>query len=124
MAKRILVVDDQPEITAMLQETLEALGYEVETAANGKEALALHKQNPHDLVISDIFMPEKDGLELLSHFRREGSKSKIIAMSGGGNSSGPELYLDIARISGAHRILPKPFDRQTMLDAVKALLPD
>jgi CheY-like chemotaxis protein len=122
MAKRILVVDDQPAIAAMLKESLEELGYEVETASNGKEAIVLHERHPHDLVISDIFMPEKDGLELLTYLRKEGSTAKIIAISGGGHSADPGLFLNIARITGAHRIITKPFERKVLLAAVEELL--
>ena len=83
MAK-ILVIDDDPSILTMLKKMLEREGYEVDTACNGSEGLDKIEDSPPDLLITDIVMPEKEGMELIFHLRRKKPELKIIAISGGG----------------------------------------
>lgn len=121
--KKILIIDDEPHILLMLKKMLERVGYEIDLAANGNEGLALFKRTPADLVITDIIMPEKEGLETIRAMRRERPDLKIIAMSGGGKVSA-DNYLEIARIFGASKVIEKPFTQQDMVAAVQGLMED
>jgi len=96
-------------------------GYEVELASNGNEGLELFKRYPVDLVICDIIMPEKEGLETIREMKRLGSDLKNIAMSGGGRVS-PQNYLNSASLFGASGTLGKPFSQKQMISAVQGLL--
>ncbi len=121
--KRILVIDDEEQICEMLHRKLESVGYDVEDAPNGKIGLKLQQENPFDLIITDIFMPEKEGLETIREIRRESSGVKIIAITGG-YSSGPDELLNVARMLGADRTFPKPFKLKELVEGVKSLLGD
>ena len=113
---RILVIDDEPEMRAVLDRMLRPMGHEVEQAANGNEGLRRFREQPFDLVITDLRMPERDGFETIRELRRLGDV-KIIAMSAGG-PSGPTTYLQMAKHVGAAAVLPKPFSRQELTDAI------
>ena len=117
----ILVIDDDDQVRGMLREMLGRAGYEVADAPNGKEGIRLYRQNPADLVITEIIMPEKEGIETIMDLRREFPGVKIIAMSGGG-SIGPEDYLYMARRLGANRTFAKPLERDELLKAVGELI--
>ena len=119
--KKILVIDDEPHILLMLKKMLERVGYEIDLAANGNEGLELFKKTPSDLVITDIIMPEKEGLETIRAMKRVSPELKIIAMSGGGKISA-DNYLEIAKIFGASKVIEKPFTQQDMVSAVNELL--
>jgi CheY-like chemotaxis protein len=119
--KRILVIDDNEQVRSVICEMLELSGYEVVDAPNGEIAARLVRAEPADLVITDIFMPEKEGLETIRELRRDFPNIKIIAISGGG-STGDFAYLPTARKLGAHRTFVKPFEMQEMLQAVEELL--
>ena len=121
--RRILVIDDDHHILIMIKKMLERVGFEVELASNGNEGLELYKRTPVDLVITDIIMPEKEGLETIREMRRIRSDLKIIAMSGGGKISS-DNYLDTAKIFGASKILGKPFSQKQIVSAVQELLGD
>lgn len=114
---RILLVDDDPVILQMVNEFLRDAAHEVTTAANGMEALKLARSAPFDLVITDLVMPEKEGIETILALRKESPTTKIIAMSGS-----TEDYLTVARKLGASGTLAKPFSRQQLLDAVASVL--
>lgn len=118
---RILIVDDDQQIRNMLRITLEREGYEVLEAADGLEAVAAFKTQELDLVITDIVMPEKEGIELIMELKGIDPAVKIIAISGGGRIN-PEDYLKWARRFGVEQTFSKPVDRQKLLDAVAALL--
>ena len=119
---RILIIEDEEQTRRMIVEVLQRAGYEVSEARDGVEGLRRYRESPTDLIITDILMPEKEGLETIMALKRESPHVKIIAMSGGGRA-GNLHFLDIARRLGAHRTLEKPFELQEMLDAVGALLP-
>lgn len=119
--KKILIIDDEPHILLMLKKMLERAGYDIDIASNGLEGLTLFRKDPSDLVITDIIMPEKEGLETIREMKRMQSDLKIIAMSGGGKISA-DNYLHTARIFGASRILEKPFTQQQMVDTVHELM--
>jgi len=118
---RILIIDDEHNILLMLKKMLERAGYEIDLASNGEEGLRLFRNTPSDLVITDIIMPEKEGLETIREMRKMQPKMKIIAMSGGGKVSA-DNYLETAKIFGASRIMEKPFTQQAMVSTVKELL--
>jgi DNA-binding NtrC family response regulator len=118
---RVLVIDDSAEIREVLRDTLELEGYEVVVAADGATGLWLHRQRPADLVITDIFMPEKDGIEIILELANESPSVKIIAMSGGGRMGNFD-YLPFAEQFGAVRVLGKPFKSEQLLEAVRSAL--
>jgi CheY-like chemotaxis protein len=118
---RILIIDDEPQIRSMLRLMLERVGYEVTEAPDGIEGIRRYRENPADLIITDLIMPNKDGIGMIIDLKKEFPKVKIIAMSGGGVNR-PEGYLDGAKKLGAARTLTKPIDRDEMLKAVKETL--
>jgi two-component system cell cycle response regulator CpdR len=118
---KILNIDDEPYILLMLKKMLEKAGYEVDLAANGREGLELFVKESADLVITDIIMPDKEGLELILEMKKLSPELKIIAISGGGRIS-PESYLECARHFGAERVFQKPFRQQELVSAVGELM--
>ncbi len=118
---RILVIEDDYDVRMSLRMALEDADYEVEVATNGQIGIDLYKQAPADLIITDILMPEKEGVELISELTNEFADIKIIAISGGGRMD-PELYLDISKRLGAIKTFPKPVDIDVLVDAVGELL--
>ena len=120
---RILIIDDETQIRSMLRLMLERVGYEIAEAPDGVEGIRQYRENPADLIITDLIMPNKDGIGMIIDLKKEFPKVKIIAMSGGGVNR-PEGYLDGAKKLGATRTLTKPIDRDEMLKAVKETLND
>jgi len=118
---RILIIDDEAQIREMLAQMLTREGYEVEHAANGKVGMKVCREQEIDLIITDIIMPEKDGIEMILELRNDFPQLKIIAISGGGRL-GPDGYLEMAQKLGAHKTFFKPFNRREILDAVRDLL--
>jgi DNA-binding response OmpR family regulator len=119
--ERILIIDDEPQIRSMLRLMLERDGYEVVEAPDGIEGIRVYRQNPADLIITDLIMPNKDGIGMIIDLKKEFPGVKIIAMSGGGLNK-PEGYLKGAQKLGAACTLTKPIDREEMLRAVKNTL--
>lgn len=117
----ILIIDDEPQIRSMLKLMLERDGYEVAEAPDGREGIKIHRQNPADLIITDLIMPNKDGIGMIIELRKEFPDVKIIAMSGGGLNK-PEGYLRGAKKLGAACTLTKPIDRDELLRAIKDVL--
>jgi DNA-binding response OmpR family regulator len=118
---RILVIDDDSAIRKMLKKSLERSGYEVMAASDGQKGLDLHKETPADLIITDVIMPNKEGLETIIEFRRDFPGVKIIAISGGGEI-GPEGYLKAAMAFGADKALAKPLELKELVKVVEKLL--
>jgi len=118
---RILVVDDDDTIRELLTRVLERDGYEVECAGDGDEALKKYFETSVDLVITDLIMPGKEGLETISDFKRSNPKVKVVAISGGGLIN-PHLYLDLSKRLGADMTFVKPFDIFELRQGVKKLL--
>jgi DNA-binding NtrC family response regulator len=112
----ILVIDDEESMRALLRVTLEGAGYEVKEATNGRVGLALYRFRPTDLVITDILMPEMNGLDMLVELTREFLHTKVIAISGAG---GEHNGLDVAKLLGARRTFQKPFSLPRLLAAVR-----
>ena len=119
--QRILLIDDDVQILDMLRQTLEREGYEVVDAPNGKEGIRLYREDPADLIITDIIMPEKEGIETIMELKRDFPDVKIIAISGGGRND-PEEYLHMAKKLGAKRIFAKPVEREKLLGAIRELI--
>ena len=119
--KRVLLIDDEPTILLMMKKMIERAGYEVDLASNGEDGLVLLENYSFDLVITDIIMPEKEGLEIITELRKNYPGIKIIAISGGGRLS-PEGYLESAEMLSADRIFKKPFARNELIGAIDELL--
>jgi len=118
---RILVIDDDDQMRVLLRQVMEWAGYEVTEAENGREGMQKQRRQPFDLVITDLIMPEQEGLETISLLRKEYPLTRIIAISGGGRI-GPEAYLPAAQELGADRVFSKPFDVRELAGAVRELL--
>lgn len=118
---RILIIDDEDMVCATLRHMLEPAGHTVATAANGRVGLETFRQEPFDLVITDIIMPECEGIETILELRRRRTDLAIIAISGGGRSGTTDL-LRIAGALGATATLSKPFRGDELLAAVNRVL--
>ena len=118
---RILIIEDDNEVREFLDSLLGRAGYGTATAVNGKVGVELFAASPFDLVITDIIMPEKDGIETIMDMKRTNPALKVIAISGGGRAE-PENYLHSARLLGADRTIKKPFTNEDILEAVRTLL--
>mgnify|MGYP001553555652 CR=1 FL=1 len=120
MAK-ILIIDDEQPIRRMLSTLFERNGYEVLTASDGNKGLAATREFNPDLIITDLLMPEKEGLETIKEIREIDTEVKIIAISGGGVVQ-PEMYLKLAEKVGADMSMTKPVDNATLISSVKQLI--
>ena len=118
---RILLMDDDELLREALRIVLEGAGYEVMEASDGEVGLRLQREHPADLILVDIFMPERDGLEVIKALRVESPRVRIIAVSGGGRTGQIEV-LSIAAAFGAARTLVKPFAPRELLKAIRELL--
>lgn len=121
MKTRILLIDDDVAVRTMLRQTLTHFGHTVTEARNGKEGLELFALAEFDLVITDIVMPEKEGLEVLMELRKRQPPMKIIAISGGGRQNAMG-YLQTARFLGATKVMAKPFSNESLIAAVDELM--
>lgn len=119
--KRILIIDDDEQYREMLLYTLQRAGFEVEEAADGEKGIQLQQKKSFDLIITDIIMPNKEGIGTIMELRNDFPNLKIIAISGGGRVV-PNDYLEIAEKLGAHRTLSKPFERTELIAAINELL--
>jgi DNA-binding response OmpR family regulator len=120
---KILVIDDEAEIRAVLREIFEFNGYEVIEAADGNSGVRQFETTNPDLVISDIVMPEQEGIFTIMEIRKKKPGARIIAMSGGGLMATPNDYLQLAQKLGADKVFMKPLDLAELLSAVRTLLP-
>ena len=118
---RILIIDDEPQIRSMLTLMLAREGYDIVEASDGVAGIKIYRQNPADLIITDLIMPNKDGIGMIIDLKKEFPDVKIIAMSGGGLNK-PDGYLKGAKKLGAACTLTKPIDREEMLNAVRETL--
>ena len=117
---KILIIDDDEPFRTMLRITLEKADYEVQTAKDGREGIEAFQESPADLVITDLIMPEKEGIETMLELQRTHPGLKLIAMSGGG-WYGTDIDFDMARKLGA-RTLDKPFALKELLATIDELL--
>ncbi len=119
---RVLLIDDNRQIRDWFRIILEEEGYEVDEAGDGNEGIRQYKEKPADIVITDILMPEKDGLETIMELWRDNPDVKIIAISGGARTLDADMCLRHARIFGAMRSFSKPVRRDELITAVAELL--
>jgi CheY-like chemotaxis protein len=119
--RRILVVDDSADIRGFMRAALEHEGYRVALAANGREALEQQRTHAAELLITDIFMPDVDGIETIARFKSEFPSVRVIAMSAGG-AARMQDYLRIAGYIGADAVLAKPFGVEELVRAVRRAL--
>ena len=116
--RKILVIDDEADICEMTKLLLERAGHEVACTSDSRLAGRMLKEQAFDAVITDMLMPDKDGLEVMADLRRNHPEVRIIASSGGGRVSS-DSYLHIARKSGAHALLSKPFTMPELIASVE-----
>lgn len=119
--QRILIIDDEPQIRSMVRLILEREGYAVLEAVDGAEGLKIFREKPADLILTDLIMPNKDGIGMIIELKKEFPDVKIIAMSGGGLNR-PEGYLRGAQKLGAAATLTKPINRQDLVRVVRDTL--
>lgn len=119
---RILVIDDEQDIRFLIEKFLVRDGHEVDLAENGKQAMKLIEVNNYDLLITDVVMPEKDGIEVLNELQEHATRIKTIVISGGGARGKIENYLVMAKLLGADWVLPKPLDFSKLQIAVNDIL--
>lgn len=117
----ILIIDDEQDILQMLTRLFERSGYNVLTALDGSKGIKLFEENDIDLVITDIIMPEKEGIEVILHLLKTKAECKIIAVSGGGYLS-PHDYLETASEIGVLKTFSKPFNPKELLSTVNEML--
>jgi CheY-like chemotaxis protein len=122
-AHRVLIIDDEPQVRISLRETLEAAGYEVVEAENGMVAVDYMSDVKPDVMITDIFMPEKEGIATIRDYRSMYPDLPIIAISGA-NSMAPKGFLEAAEKLGADHTLAKPFGPHELLNIVRQALND
>ncbi len=117
----ILVIDDDKLMCMALARILVSAGYTVTQAFDGDEGLQLYRTHGFDLVITDLIMPDKEGIQIIRELRKENSNIRIIAMSAGGRGGATD-YLKWARLMGAKQCLSKPIKREDLLNAVSTVL--
>ena len=121
MAK-ILLIDDDLQILKVLSSYLEKSGHEITTATDGDEGIKYLKSRQYDLLITDIYMPEQDGIGVLMWLRSQPTRPKIIAISGGSASIDQGYLLEMSKALSADKVLPKPVDFETLARTIRDLL--
>ena len=121
MNKKVLILDDDLELAQSLKEILSDEGYQVDVASNGREGIRLQSANPYDLIVTDIVMPEEDGLEVIMWVKESYPETKLVAISGGGYFDSRD-YLLMAKELGASFVLCKPFEVKTLKAGIKRIL--
>lgn len=118
----ILLVEDSPEVSLSVREILSAAGHSVEDAASGKEALSRLKGGRFDAIVSDIWMPEMDGIALLKEIRGAGNNIPVVVISGGAPNAPLTYTAPLAATFGANIVVYKPFERAELLKAIDTVL--
>lgn len=118
--REILIADDDAGLRQALKLALEAKGYHVRVAANGRRALALQREAPAEVLITDIFMPDSDGFEVIDDFKKIFPGTKIVAISGDAKRAKRE-YLSVAELIGVDATLAKPFRIEALLEILRSL---
>ncbi|WP_295408659.1 response regulator [uncultured Thiocystis sp.] len=119
---QVLIVDDDALFRHMLEDMVRREGYQVRTVGNGNEALQAIGVQPPDLIITDILMPEKDGIELILELVQRGNRIPIIAISGGRRAISAEFNLESAKLIGARATLTKPVTREMLRQTIEDAL--
>ncbi len=115
---KILIVDDEPQIREILRIWFEQEGFTVLVAENGREGVRLQRRDPAQLLICDLIMPDQEGIETITSFKKEFPRVGIIAISGGGKI-GPDSYLEIAVQLGAWKAFKKPLDIPQLIESTR-----
>jgi len=118
---RLLIIDDERLARLTLRKILERAGHEVMEASTGNEGLAMFRAKPCDLVITDIIMPDKEGIETIIELKRDFPGVRVIAISGGGRTRNLD-FLKLASRYGAEQVLAKPFSQEDLVGAVNEVL--
>ena len=118
---RILVIDDEQVLRSTVVMILTRAGFTVEEASDGQAGIALFHKNPPDIVLTDIFMPNRDGIEIIKELKHSSPRTKIIAMTGGGHLRMMEMA-SAAKVLGADHVLDKPFESESLLAAINTVL--
>jgi len=118
---RILLIDDDDDVRTLMRLTLVRLGHDIIEARDGVEGLKIFEPAETDLVITDILMPEKEGIEVMIELKARNPAVKVIAVSGGGRIAATN-YLQMAKIVGAAKVLAKPFDSKELAAAINEVL--
>lgn len=122
MANQVLVVEDDVLVRRLIKRNLERHGYRVDTAENGIEAMECMKSVEYPVVITDLIMPDQDGIETIFMVGRESPKTKIIAITGGGRTGDPDYFLRVAETAGAFCTLAKPFKVTELIEKIREAL--
>jgi len=117
----ILIIEDDPSVLDFFKLTLEDAGYDVRCATDGDDGLRVYRESPSDLVITDMVMPNKEGVETIFELKHEFPDVKIIAISGGGLLE-PSRYLALAKAQGVEKILQKPIKMSLLITSVEEVL--
>lgn len=117
---RVMVIDDDEVVRMTLTLVLEKAGHEVVAAEDGRKGMALFKMNPADVVLTDIYMPNQEGLATIMALRRTCPAVKVVAISGGGANAGLDV-LPVAEALGADRALRKPVNPKDLIAVIEAL---
>lgn len=118
---KVLLIDDEMLVQLSVRQVLETAGHDVTVAGNGRDALALFENEDFDLVITDIIMPDMEGIEVITRLKKVRAGVRILAMSGGGRV-GNMGFLKLARKAGARAVIAKPFTGEEFLDRVEEVL--
>ena len=118
---RILVIDDEQLLRSTVVLILTRAGFTVEEASDGQAGIVMFHKNPPDIVLTGIFMPNRDGIEIIKELKHSSPRTKIIAMTGGGHLRMMEIAA-AAQVLGADHVLDKPFDSESLLAAINAVL--
>lgn len=120
--KCIIIIDDHAELRQTLREMFEEQGYEIIEAGAGREGIKLYRQSPADLVITNVVMPEMDGVEIIRELKRDFPDVRVIAISGDGKALDAHYCLAAMKALGAMYVFAKPFVKEELLRAVHELL--
>lgn len=115
---KVLVIDDERIVRDILKRWLEREGFKVEAAENGRVGIQMQRDEPADVVVCDLIMPEQEGMETISQFRKEFPAVGVIAISGGGQIA-PDAYLNVAGQLGAWKVFTKPLPMDKVVDAIR-----
>lgn len=119
---RILIIEDERQVREVLKQILEKAGYEVDTAEDGRMGVKQFRKCPAELVITDILMPNQNGLETIEELIGLNPELPMIAISGGGPGEKAQFALDVAKMCGAVRVLAKPFSKKEILETITEVL--
>lgn len=117
---RVLIIDDDAAMRDVLRQTFERAGFDVDVAADGNEGIAHFRAHPADVVVTDIIMPDREGIETMIEIKGIDPAAKVIAISGGGRT-GASDFLTLAKQLGAEEVFAKPLDRKELVASVRRL---